>query len=154
MICRRLKSKEDGARKVAVHGRSRLGQGQEIYVIAVPCPRRRQTVSFPQHSSQLQVYGCLIDVVTHRPNPGPPHHFQRTTPVRTHSRSPQHTPLHSPVVRTLDRMGADLSKPVFSHGQLYTALSRIRRSLRDHGLLLLPRGQTTTKNVTYVELLQ
>lgn len=52
---------------------------------------------------------------------------------------------------TLDRVGIDLIRPAFSHGQLYTALSRIRH--RSHARVRLPPGQSTTRNVTYEELL-
>ncbi|KAH9894981.1 hypothetical protein C8Q73DRAFT_644805 [Cubamyces lactineus] len=52
---------------------------------------------------------------------------------------------------TLDVVGVDLTKPVFSHGQLYTALSRIRH--RSHAKVRLLPGQTSTKNVTYHEIL-
>lgn len=52
---------------------------------------------------------------------------------------------------TLDRIGVDLRRPVFSHGQLYTALSRIRN--RRHGMVRLPQGKTGTTNVTYQEIL-
>jgi hypothetical protein len=47
-------------------------------------------------------------------------------------------------------MGADLSKPAFSHGQLYTALSRIRK--RQDGIIYLGTEKFMT-NVTYQELL-
>ena len=52
---------------------------------------------------------------------------------------------------TLNRIGIDLSFPVFSHGQLYTALSRIRH--RSHAIVCLQPGETTTTNVTFNELL-
>ena len=52
---------------------------------------------------------------------------------------------------TLDCVGIDLTRPVFSHGQLYTALSRIRH--RSHARVRLRPGETTTTNVTYHEIL-
>ncbi|KAI0930671.1 hypothetical protein AcW1_010284 [Taiwanofungus camphoratus] len=52
---------------------------------------------------------------------------------------------------TLDVVGVDLTRPVFSHGQLYTALSRIRH--RSHARVRLQPGRSTTKNVTYHEIL-
>jgi hypothetical protein len=53
---------------------------------------------------------------------------------------------------TLDRMAIDVSKPAFSHGQLYTALSRIRR--RNDGMVYMgPKESDSTLNVTYEELL-
>ena len=58
---------------------------------------------------------------------------------------------HSCQGLTLDRVGIDLTQPVFTHGQLYTALSQIRN--RDNMIVLLPEGQGTTTNVTYHEIL-
>lgn len=52
---------------------------------------------------------------------------------------------------TLDFVGVDLTRPVFSHGQLYTALSRIRH--RSHAKVRLRRGQMKTRNITYQEIL-
>ncbi|KAJ7135921.1 hypothetical protein C8R44DRAFT_828701 [Mycena epipterygia] len=52
---------------------------------------------------------------------------------------------------TLDIVGVDLRRPVFSHGQLYNALSRIRH--RSHTQVLFRPGETTTTNVTYHEIL-
>lgn len=52
---------------------------------------------------------------------------------------------------TLDRVGVDLTHPVFSHGQLYTALSRIWH--RSHARILLDSEDRITTNVTYTEIL-
>jgi Helicase len=52
---------------------------------------------------------------------------------------------------TLNRVAIDLTLPVFSHGQLYTALSRIRH--RSHAIIRLRPGESTTTNVTFDELL-
>ena len=58
---------------------------------------------------------------------------------------------HSCQGLTLDCVGIDLTTPVFTHGQLYTALSRVRN--RDSMMVLLPEGQEVTANVTYQEIL-
>jgi hypothetical protein len=47
---------------------------------------------------------------------------------------------------TLDILGVDLTRPLFSHGHLYTALSRIRH--RSHAKICLRPGETTITNVT------
>jgi hypothetical protein len=52
---------------------------------------------------------------------------------------------------TLDVVGVDLTRPVFSHGQLYTALSRIRH--HSNAKVRLRPGETTTPNITYAEIL-
>ena len=52
---------------------------------------------------------------------------------------------------TLDVVGVDLTRPVFSHGQLYTALSRIQH--HSNAKVRLRPGETTTPNITYTEIL-
>ena len=52
--------------------------------------------------------------------------------------------------QTFTRVGLCLLDDVFAHGQLYVALSRVRQQ---HQLtILLPEGQTTTKNVVYHQI--
>jgi len=59
---------------------------------------------------------------------------------------------HSCQGLTLDCVGVDLTQDVFTHGQLYTALLRIRR--RSDAIVRLPTlERLNTKNVTYRELL-
>jgi len=59
---------------------------------------------------------------------------------------------HSCQGLTLDSVGVDLTQDVFTHGQLYTALSRIRH--RSDAIVRLPMPEcSTTTNVTYKELL-
>jgi len=48
-------------------------------------------------------------------------------------------------------VGLDLRVPVFSHGQLYVALSCATSC--QHISVLLPSGETTTPNVVYPEIL-
>ncbi|KAG8983330.1 hypothetical protein FRB93_007309 [Tulasnella sp. JGI-2019a] len=52
---------------------------------------------------------------------------------------------------TLNCVGVDATKPVFSHGQLYTTLSRVR-SRNDIVIRTLP-GQSTVQNVMYDQIL-
>lgn len=52
---------------------------------------------------------------------------------------------------TLDKCGIDLTQDVFLHGQLYTALSRIRH--RSHVIVHLLPGESTILNATFKEVL-
>ncbi|POS81997.1 hypothetical protein EPUL_005932, partial [Erysiphe pulchra] len=53
--------------------------------------------------------------------------------------------------QTLQRVGVDLSTPVFSHGQLYVALTRVTNV--NSLIILLPPGPKATNNVVYPEVL-
>ena len=54
--------------------------------------------------------------------------------------------------QTLNQMGLYLPQPVFSHGQLYVALSRITSY---HSIkVLINDNQDCTKNVVYNEIFQ
>ena len=52
---------------------------------------------------------------------------------------------------TLDVIGIELTQSVFSHGQLYTTLSRIRN--RNDVAIRLRAGEMSTENVTFQEIL-
>ena len=52
---------------------------------------------------------------------------------------------------TLARLAIDLMHAVFSHSQLYTALSKFRH--RSHAMIHLRPDESTTINVTFNELL-
>jgi len=54
--------------------------------------------------------------------------------------------------QSLHTVGIDLRQPVFSHGQLYVALSRTTSSHRVH-VLLPPNSENKTPNVVYPEVL-
>ncbi|XP_074595490.1 ATP-dependent DNA helicase PIF6-like [Brevipalpus obovatus] len=64
--------------------------------------------------------------------------------------------------QTFDRVGIALSQPVFTHGQLYVALSRVRR-FEDLRVNISPRidqgielrsGSSFTRNIVFREVLQ
>jgi ATP-dependent exoDNAse (exonuclease V) alpha subunit len=61
------------------------------------------------------------------------------------------TTIHSSQGQTYDKIGIDLTKPVFTHGQLYTALSRVRR--REDVLIRFQPNQNTTTNITFHDIL-
>jgi hypothetical protein len=61
------------------------------------------------------------------------------------------TTFHSCQGLTYDAIGIDLTVPVFTHGQLYTALFRVRS--RERATVRVREGEATTRNVTYTELL-
>src|SRR3984957_11141053 len=58
---------------------------------------------------------------------------------------------HSCVGQTLNCMVLDIRTPVFAHGQLYMALSRIRR--REDSRIFSPSGSTQMNNVVYKDLM-
>ena len=53
--------------------------------------------------------------------------------------------------QTLDHIGLDLTEPVFSHGQLYVALSRVRSF--DSVTILANNNSSTTQNIVFKEVL-
>jgi|ERR1700722_20006809 len=58
---------------------------------------------------------------------------------------------HSCVGQTLDRTVLDIRTPVFAHGQLYTAISRVRR--REDSRAFSPSGSALTNNIVYKDLI-
>jgi len=65
--------------------------------------------------------------------------------------------------QTLDKVGIFLPEPVFGHGQLYVAFSRVRKQSDvkikiidgpNQGRLIEGSDATFTKNVVYKEVLQ
>jgi hypothetical protein len=62
------------------------------------------------------------------------------------------TTFHSCQGLTLDRVALDFRMNIFAHGQLYTALSRVRTST-DARILLTDHTNTTVDNVVYHQLL-
>ncbi|CAN1783366.1 ATP-dependent DNA helicase PIF1 [Linum perenne] len=57
--------------------------------------------------------------------------------------------------QTLDHVGIYLPKPVFSHGQLYVAVSRVRSTNGLHILIpnILPNPDNETRNIVYQDIL-
>jgi hypothetical protein len=55
--------------------------------------------------------------------------------------------------QTFDKIGVYLPRPVFAHGQLYVAFSRVRR-MEDVSVMLDRDGVAVTRNVVYRELLR
>ncbi|EMD30466.1 hypothetical protein CERSUDRAFT_61142 [Gelatoporia subvermispora B] len=55
--------------------------------------------------------------------------------------------------QSLKQVGLDLRVPVFTHGQLYVALSRVTSAARIKVLFPSDSESTTTKNIVYSEIL-
>lgn len=55
--------------------------------------------------------------------------------------------------QSLKQVGLDLRVPVFTHGQLYVALSRVTSAARMKVLFPSDSESTTTENIVYSEIL-
>lgn len=58
--------------------------------------------------------------------------------------------VHKAQGQTLEKVGLELQKQPFTHGQLYTALSRVRRK---EGVCIYRPQSTPVKNIVFPELL-
>jgi hypothetical protein len=116
------------------------GLGQRLLTIRIVCPT--------PHGTIIDDEEFLLPRITFRENLYSSHTLLRRQYPLTLAYA---TMFHSCQGLTLNKIGIDLSSPVFTHGQLYTALSRIRN--RTQGCILLPSNHTTTTNITYTEIL-
>jgi ATP-dependent DNA helicase PIF1 len=55
-------------------------------------------------------------------------------------------------VQTLNKVGLYLAQPVFSHGQLFVAMSRVR-SFEKLKIQIIPNNKKDTMNIVYKEIL-
>jgi hypothetical protein len=55
--------------------------------------------------------------------------------------------------QSLQNVGLDLRSPVFTHGQLYVAVSRATSVYRIHAIWSPDKEQPVTKNIVYTEVL-
>lgn len=58
--------------------------------------------------------------------------------------------IHKSQGQTLEKVGLELQRQPFTHGQLYTALSRVRRK---EGVCIFRPQSTPVKNIVFPELL-
>ncbi|KAJ2913021.1 hypothetical protein MD484_g7399, partial [Candolleomyces efflorescens] len=125
------------------------GLVKNVRVVVKGVANRLVTVQVLKGGGQLEAEDILIPRITFKSELRSGHTLAR----KQFPLAPAYaTTFNSCQGLTLDKVGVDLTSSVFSHGQLYTAMSRIRN--RNDAIIRLPPGDSSTTNVTYSEILR